>query len=55
MTINRLASSIFDGNDEMDPIQGRGWAVLDGHEIKGMIFFHMGDESEFKAEKAKGE
>ena len=41
----------FDGNDEMDPAQGRGWAVLDGDEIKGMIFFHQGDESEFRAEK----
>ena len=41
----------FDGNDEMDPAQGRGWAVLDGDEIKGMIFFHQGDEFEFKAEK----
>ncbi len=41
----------FDGNDEMDPTQGRGWAVIDGNEIKGMIVFHQGDASEFKAEK----
>jgi hypothetical protein len=40
----------WDGNDEMDPAQGRGWAVLDGDRLKGMIFFHQGDESEFEAE-----
>jgi hypothetical protein len=41
----------WDGNDEMDAAQGRSWAVFDGNEIKGMIFFHQGDESEFKATK----
>jgi hypothetical protein len=43
----------FEGHDEMDPAQGRGWAVLDGEEIDGMIFFHGGDESAFKARRAK--
>lgn len=43
----------WDGNDESSAAQGRGWAVLDGNEIKGMIFFHEGDESEFKATKKK--
>jgi hypothetical protein len=43
----------FEGHDEMDPAQGRGWAVLDGGEIDGMIFFHRGDESAFKAKRAK--
>ena len=42
----------WDGNDEMDAAQGRGWATLDGNEITGMIFFHQGDESEFKAIKS---
>ena len=41
----------WDGNDEMDPAQGRGWAVLDDDRLKGMIFFHQGDESEFEAER----
>ena len=41
----------WEGNDEMDPAQGRGWAVLDGERLKGMIFFHQGDESEFEAER----
>ena len=42
----------WDGNDEMDPAQGRGWAVLDGERLTGMIFFHQGDESDFMAERA---
>lgn len=46
----------WDGNDEMDPAQGRGWAVLKGGELHGMIFFHQGDDSEFVATciEAKG-
>ena len=43
----------WDGNDEMDPALGRGWAVIGGDEIMGEIFFHRGDESEFKAEKQR--
>jgi len=41
----------WEGNDEMDPATGRGWAVLDGDRLKGMFFFHQGDESEFQAER----
>lgn len=41
----------WDGNDEMDAAQGRGWAVLKGDELHGMIFFHDGDDSEFVAKK----
>ena len=37
----------WDGNDEMDSAQGRGWAVVRG--LHGMIFFHGGDDSEFVA------
>jgi hypothetical protein len=43
----------WDGNDEMDPAQGRGWAVVKGDELHGMIFFHSGgDDSEFVAKRA---
>jgi hypothetical protein len=35
----------WDGNDEMDAAQGRGWAVVKGDELHGMIFFHGGDKS----------
>ncbi len=44
----------WDGNDEMDPAQGRGWAVVKGDELHGMIFFHGGDDSEFVAKKKGG-
>lgn len=43
----------WDGNDEMDPAQGRGWAVVKGNELHGMIFFHGGDDSEFVAKIAE--
>ncbi len=41
----------WDGNDEMDPAQGRGWAILKDDELHGMIFIHLGDDSEFVARK----
>jgi len=41
----------WNGNDEMDPAQGRGWAVWKGGELHGMIFFHGGDDSTFVAKK----
>ena len=44
----------WDGNAEMDAAQGRGWAVVKGHELHGMIFFHGGDDSEFVATKKGG-
>ncbi|MFT3854157.1 MAG: hypothetical protein QM733_15655 [Ilumatobacteraceae bacterium] len=42
----------WDGFDELDPASGRGWAVLgaDGA-LRGRIFFHRGDDSEFWAER----
>jgi hypothetical protein len=42
----------WDGNDEMDPAQGRGWALVKGDELHGMIVFHGGDDAEFVAKKA---
>ena len=42
----------WEGNDEIDPAQGRGWAVAEGERLKGMIFFHQGDDSEFVAGRA---
>ncbi len=41
----------WDGNDEMDPALGRGWAIVKGDELHGMIFFHGGDDSESVAKK----
>jgi hypothetical protein len=42
----------WEGMDEMDPCTGRGWAVLEGDQLHGMIFFHQGDESGFVAKRA---
>jgi hypothetical protein len=39
------------GSDEGDPVSGRGWAGrVDGETIKGHVFFHLGDDSSFRAE-----
>ena len=43
----------WDGNDEMDPAQGRGFATLDGDALSGTIYIHRGDESGFTARKQK--
>ena len=43
----------WEGNDEMDPAQGRGWATLTDNELHGMIFMHRGDESGFVAKRPK--
>jgi hypothetical protein len=43
----------WEGMDEMDPCTGRGWAVLEGDELHGMIYFHQGDESGFVAKRAR--
>jgi hypothetical protein len=43
----------WEGNDEMDSAMGRGWAVIDGDEVEGMLFFHRGDESGFQATRKK--
>jgi hypothetical protein len=44
----------WDGMDGADGtlLTGRGWAVLEGNELDGAIFIHLGDDSEFKARKA---
>ena len=41
----------WDGNDEMERANGRGWAIINGDELRGMIFFHDGDETEFVARR----
>src|SRR5262245_32460086 len=45
----------WDGNAEMDPAQGRGWAVVKDDELHGMIFFHQGEESSFVAKRVKAQ
>ena len=48
--IERLEFS-FEGQDEYDPVSGRGWATIEQETLKGKIIFHAGDKSEFKAKK----
>jgi hypothetical protein len=40
----------WDGVDEGAPVSGRGWAALvDDETIEGHLFFHLGDDSTFRA------
>lgn len=44
----------WDGGDGADGTQlsGRGWATLDGDQLRGMFFIHQGDDSDFVAQRA---
>lgn len=45
----------WQGVDEGDERCGRGWAVLESEsELRGWLFFHCGDDSEFTARRAAG-
>ena len=41
----------FQGFDEGDEVSGRAWAVLEGEQLRGRLFFHMGDDSSFVARR----
>ena len=45
----------WQGSDEGDDTGGRGWVALnpDGT-LEGHIYFHLGDDSAFRAERFKG-
>ncbi len=45
----------WQGSDEGDDVSGRGWAALnpDGT-LEGHIYFHLGDDSAFRAERLNG-
>ncbi|MEO6601130.1 MAG: hypothetical protein ABIQ16_14725 [Polyangiaceae bacterium] len=48
---DRVDFSLF-GTDERDPLGGRGWGKIDkAGKMKGMLYLHDGDETEFTAEK----
>jgi hypothetical protein len=53
--VQPAAEWTWEGMDGMDPCTGRGWAVLEGDELHGMIYFHQGDESGFVAQRAKAQ
>src|ERR1700751_975314 len=50
----RAVEFSWEGGDgaEGTPLTGRGWAILEGDKLSGMICIHMGDHSEFVATKA---
>jgi hypothetical protein len=41
----------FQGFDEGDEVMGRGWALLQGQQLQGRLFFHQGDDSSFVAQR----
>jgi len=42
----------WQGQDENDEVSGRGWAVIKNNHLEGRFYFHMGDDSWFKANKS---
>lgn len=46
----------WEGSDDGAPVNGRGWAVLDAEDsLRGRIYFHLGDDSGFRAVRAQHE
>ena len=43
----------WEGQDEMNDALGRGWAIRTEDQIEGRFYFHLGDDSWFKAKKMK--
>ena len=41
----------WEGEDEMDPVSGRGWAIIQDGQLQGRIYFHEGDDSGLTATK----
>lgn len=48
--IERLEFS-WEGRNESDEAYGRGWAVLRHDHLEGRFYFHLGDDSWFKAKR----
>ena len=46
---NTVLEFSWDGNDEMDHVNGRGYVMIENDILVGRIFIHNGDNSEFKA------
>jgi hypothetical protein len=48
--VRAAAEFTWAGDDEGDDVSGRGWVVaVDGETIEGHLFFHLGDDSSFRA------
>ena len=48
---DRVLRFSFEGGDEGDSICGRGYCVVDGDQMTGRFFRHLGDEFGFKASR----
>ena len=46
-----LVEFSWNGEDENDPVCGRGWAKIEDGKLTGWLFIHQGDESGFVAER----
>jgi hypothetical protein len=45
----------WQGSDEGDDVSGRGWVALNADgTLEGHIYFHLGDDSAFRAERFNG-
>jgi hypothetical protein len=46
------SAEIRSRSDEGDDVSGRGWAALNSDgTLEGHIYFHLGDDSAFRAER----
>jgi len=52
LEVGRIEFS-FSGFDEDTEVDGRGWVKVNGKQMIGRIFIHMGDESGFKAKRSQ--
>jgi hypothetical protein len=43
----------WSGQEENDPVCGRGWVIIENDELKGRIYLHLADDSAFRAIKWK--
>jgi hypothetical protein len=50
--IGRLEFS-WEGADENDSALGRGWAIMTKDHLEGRFYFHLGDNSWFRAKRIK--
>lgn len=50
--LERLEFS-WEGYDESDQVCGIGWVVIKGNVLHGKLYFHLGEDSWFKATRFK--
>ncbi|SFM58430.1 hypothetical protein SAMN05421880_12216 [Nitrosomonas nitrosa] len=43
----------WSGQDENDPVCGRGWAAIENGKLNGRIYLHLADDSAFRTIKSE--